>query len=97
LTTFIYLHSEAESIVTAPRPLDQNSQALPESEPILSNELEDEGCKSFISLEELQKLTFRDGAGKLLHPLPVVDVMMVERTGEKSVCRISVGWLYLTS
>ncbi|KAK3357797.1 heterokaryon incompatibility protein-domain-containing protein [Lasiosphaeria hispida] len=43
------------------------------------------------------RLTFRDGAGKLLHPLPVVNVMMVERTGEKSVRRISVGWIYLTS
>ncbi|KAK3324946.1 heterokaryon incompatibility protein-domain-containing protein [Apodospora peruviana] len=43
------------------------------------------------------RLTFRDGAGKLLYPLPVVNVMMVERTGEKSVRRISVGWIYLTS
>ncbi|KAM7216087.1 Heterokaryon incompatibility protein (HET) domain containing protein [Rhypophila decipiens] len=53
--------------------------------------------QSFSSHEELQKLTFRDGAGKLLYPLPVVNVMMVERTGENSVRRISVGWIYLTS
>ncbi|KAM7203223.1 hypothetical protein V8F33_002214 [Rhypophila sp. PSN 637] len=49
-----------------------------------------------LSVEELQKLTFRDSEGEFLFPIPVVNVMMVERTGENSVRRISVGWIYLT-
>jgi len=98
------LRSEAvESGFTALRPsADHNSQVpLPEFAKATlsdeSDEVEDERCKSFISLEDLQKLTFRDGAGKLLHPLPVVNVMMVEQIGGKSVRRVSVGWIYLTS
>ncbi|KAK4215757.1 heterokaryon incompatibility protein-domain-containing protein [Rhypophila decipiens] len=99
------LHCEDEPGVAASQPLDQDTQAQPESEPDSSNTPE---CQwdpdkyrrchpTSLSVEELQKLTFRDGAGKLLCPLPVVNVMMVERTGENSVRRISVGWIYLTS
>jgi len=88
------------SSVPAPGPSDKNSEALPIPEPMLSalsNEQEPPSCTGFISLEERQKLTFRDSTGEFSHPLPVVNVMMVERTGEKTVRWINIGWMYLTS
>jgi len=41
--------------------------------------------------------TFWDGDGGFLFPLPVVNVMMIERVGENLAKRITVGWIYLTS
>ncbi|KAK3295869.1 heterokaryon incompatibility protein-domain-containing protein [Chaetomium fimeti] len=44
-----------------------------------------------------EELTVWDRAGGCLFPLPVVNVMLVERTGENRARRVSVGWVYLTS
>jgi len=48
---------------------------------------------------DIKELTVWDSQGKPLFPLPIVNVMMVERTPENPLVarRISVGWIYLTS
>jgi hypothetical protein len=45
----------------------------------------------------LEQLTVWDREGECLFPLPVVNVMLIERTGGNRARRVSVGWVYLTS
>ena len=46
---------------------------------------------------QVHRLTFWDGEGGFLFPLPIVNVMLIERAGEKLAKRITVGWIYLKS
>jgi hypothetical protein len=46
---------------------------------------------------EPEHLTVWDREGECLFPLPVVNVMLIERTGGDRARRVSVGWVYLTS
>ncbi|KAK0623967.1 heterokaryon incompatibility protein-domain-containing protein [Immersiella caudata] len=49
------------------------------------------------SSPSVKGLTFWDRNGDYLFPLPVVNVMMIQRVGEMLAKRITIGWIYLTS
>ena len=44
----------------------------------------------------LDSLTIWDQEGECIYPLPIVHVMMIERTDHHTARRIAVGWIYLT-